>query len=88
METTVVHIVIERLKDNGVEVPDYPEDIRGDLVKEHNWGLSSPDLNLLKNHKEIFENVCKEVDYAVNEGVAIFNGETGVITIEQGANNF
>ena len=86
METTVAHIVLERLKEAGQEIPEYPEHVKGDLVLEHNWVMSHPELNPLLNHKEVFNNVCKEVDYAVNEGVAIFNGETGVITIS--GNNF
>jgi len=84
METTVIHIVLERLKDQKVELPDYPEDVAGDLIKEHNWVISNPDINLLKNHRDLFDNVCLEVDHAVKEGVVIFNGETGVITIDGG----
>lgn len=80
METTVAHIVLERLKDKGVEV-NYPEDVKGDLIKEHNWLMFSSDgPKLMTSHKKLFENVCQEVDHAINEGVAHFSDD-GIITM-------
>ena len=80
MQTTVPHIVVERLPEDKRNF-DYPDDVKGDLIKEHNWLLSKEGLNIIASYSDLFTNVCEEVDAAVNEGVAVFDGETGIITI-------
>lgn len=78
MQTTVVHIVIERLKLKGV-LYTFPKEIQGDLVKEHDYALR--EFNLMEEHGALFDNVCKEIDYAIADGVVVFDGESGVVTI-------
>lgn len=79
-QTTVPHIVAARI---DLEV-NYPDDVKGDLIKEHNFLLFSNDgPKIMLNHKKVFEDVCKEVDYAINEGVAHFSDE-GIITVSRG----
>lgn len=76
-QTTVPHIVASRI---NLEV-SFPEDIEGDLVKEHNFLIfDERGPKLMVNYKQLFEDVCKEVDYAVSEGVAHF-GDDGIISM-------
>jgi hypothetical protein len=82
METTVAHIVLERLN-AGNENIVIPKEFEGNLIAEHHWLMfSESGPKLMLNHKDLFQNVCQEVDYAINEGVASFSDE-GVITIQQ-----
>ena len=78
MQTTVIHIVLERLIGNRLDYV-FPKEIQGDLQKEHDYALR--EFNLMEEHGALFDNVCKEVDHAIDEGVVIFDGETGIITI-------
>lgn len=81
MQTTIAHIIIERLRLAGVHI-NFPDHIKGDMMKEHAWAMFSQEgPKLMVNHKELFENVCKEIDHAIAEGVAIF-GDDGLITIK------
>lgn len=79
-QTTVAHIIVERLKANNIII-DIPESLEDDLIKEHNWLLFSEDgPKLIKNYNQLFINVCQEVDYAIEAGVAHFSDE-GIISI-------
>tara|TARA_R110001592_G_scaffold71619_7_gene218835 strand:- start:3422 stop:3706 length:285 start_codon:yes stop_codon:yes gene_type:complete len=81
-KTTVAHIVIERLIEAGSEI-NFPPGIAGDLKKEHDWAVFNENgPKIISNHKKLFENVCTEVDYAVNEGVAFFDEEDGTVYFE------
>lgn len=81
-KTTVAHIVIERLRASGVKI-DFPNDISGNLKKEHDWAVFNENgPKIISNHKKLFENVCTEVDYAVQEGVAFFDDEDGTVYFE------
>jgi hypothetical protein len=83
MKTTIAHIIIERLKQTKTII-DFPAEFQGDLEKEHNWALFSPTgPKLMKNYPEMWGNICTEIDFAINEGVAHF-GDNGIITISQG----
>jgi len=79
MQTTVAHIVSERLKNSGIYI-NFPPKYQGDLMMEHAWAVFDPTgPQLRKNFPELWENVCKEIDYAISEGAAVFND--GIITI-------
>jgi hypothetical protein len=82
MQTTVAHIVLERLNAAGENII-IPKDFEGNLTAEHHWLMfAETGPKLMLNHKELFHNVCQEVDYAINEGVASFSDE-GIITVQQ-----
>lgn len=83
MKTTIAHIIIERLNHSKNKIT-FPESFNGDLVKEHNWALFSPEgPKLMSSYPKLWNNVCEEIDYAIAEGVAHFS-DTGVITITEG----
>ena len=85
METTIAHIVIERLNHSLKKKIIFPDIVKGNLMKEHAWAMfSQTGPKLIVNHKDLFENVCKEVDHAIAEGVVVWDG-TGKITILNGS---
>jgi len=80
--TTIAHILIERLRETGTNI-EFPENLEGDLIKEHNWAIFSEDgPKIMKNHRDLFYHICNEVDYAVSEGVAYFDDEDGSVYIQ------
>ena len=80
--TTIAHIIIDRLNLAGTKI-SFPENLNGDLIKEHNWAVLDPEgPKLMLNQKELFMNVCKEIDYAVSEGVAYFDDKDGSIYMQ------
>lgn len=82
MKTTVAHLIAERLEENG-ELIEIPEDIKGDLVKEHNWMFFDRDgPMLMSNQRDLFHEVCDEIDKGVKDGTIIFNSEDGTITYQ------
>jgi hypothetical protein len=74
-QTTLAHIMLERLADKIPETT-YPDNIKGNLVEEHNWTISF----LIRTQRELFEQVCKEIDEMIADGRAHF-GDDGVITL-------
>ena len=72
--TTVAHLILERLEKQGISLP-FPEHVKGDLMKEHDWAMSTSGFNLISNFKELFEEVCEDVDELVNTGKVIFTGD-------------
>lgn len=80
VQTTVVHILIERLEEENKIKIDFPKEIKGNLVEEHNWCLFNPDgPKLMTSFPKEFDVVCKELDYAIKEGVAYFDDKNGLI---------
>jgi len=80
--TTIAHIIIERLKETGTII-EFPKELNGDLIEEHNWAVINPQgPKLMSSHRELFMNVCQEIDYAVGAGVAYFDGEDGSIYMQ------
>lgn len=82
--TTIVHLMIERINEKREkELIEFPEDIRGDLIKEHNWGLFDKDgPKLMQTHNLLFLTICQEIDEKINDGTIIFNVEDGTITFQ------
>ena len=70
-KTTVAHIIIERLSQRGVNLV-FPEEVKGDLIKEHDWAMSTAGFDLINNFRDIFDEVCNEVDDQVENGSIIF----------------
>ena len=70
-KTTVAHIIIERLSQCGVSLV-FPEEVKGDLIKEHDWAMSTAGFDLINNFRDIFDEVCNEVDDQVENGSIIF----------------
>ena len=70
-KTTVAHIIIERLSQCGVNLV-FPEEVKGDLIKEHDWAMSTAGFDLINNFRDIFDEVCNEVDDQVENGSIIF----------------
>ena len=70
-KTTVAHIIIERLAQRGVNL-EFPDKVKGDLIKEHDWAMSTAGFDLINNFKDIFDEVCNEVDDQVENGSIIF----------------
>ena len=54
--TTVAHLVLEHLEKQGISLP-FPEHVKGDLVKEHDWAMSTSGFNLISNFQELFDKV-------------------------------
>lgn len=78
-KTTVAHIIVSRL---GMEI-NYPRDIKGDLEKEQTFLLMDDrGPKLLVTQRAFFENVCREIDYCIEEGVAEFDDGSGIITMK------
>jgi len=81
-KTTVAHLIIEKLEQQGQSI-DFPNHIKGDLIKEHNWAFFDRDgPMLMTNQKDLFHEVCDEIDKGVENGTIIFNGEDGTITYQ------
>jgi hypothetical protein len=80
MKTTVAHLIAERLEEKGESI-EIPDEVKGDLVKEHNWMFFDRDgPMLMSNQRDLFHEVCDEVDKGVEDGTIIFNSEDGTIT--------
>ena len=75
--TTVAHLILERLEKKGLSAT-FPEHVKGDLMKEHDWAMSTSGFNLISNFKELFEEVCEEVDDLVDTGKVTFT-EDGIL---------
>ena len=67
-ETTVAHIIIERLKNRGVNL-EFPDNIKGSIIEEHDWAMSSAGFDLINNFRDLFDEVCNEVDDLVESGM-------------------
>lgn len=82
MKTTVAHLIAERLEEKGEKI-EVPEQVKGDLIKEHNWLLFDRDGPMLMlNQNKLFHEVCDEIDKGIEDGTIIFNGEDGTITYQ------
>ena len=80
MKTTVAHLIAERLETLGEKI-EIPEEVKGDLIKEHNWMFFDREgPMLMSNQTELFHKVCNEIDKGIEDGTIIFNGEDGTIT--------
>lgn len=81
-KTTIAHLIIEKLNQEGIII-EFPDDIKGDVIKEHNWSFFNRDgPMIMSNHTELFHEVCNEVDEWIKDGTIIFNGEDGTITFQ------
>lgn len=79
-KTTVAHLIAEQLAKQGISI-DFTEDVRGDIIKEHDWMMTDPEgPMLMTNHSKLFQEVCANVDKQINEGAMIFHDD-GTITI-------
>lgn len=79
-KTTVAHLMIERLALDGNKI-EIPDDIKGDLVKEHNWLFFDREgPSLMSLDRNLFHEVCDEIDKLMEKGEIIFNAEDGTIT--------
>ena len=77
-KTTIAHMIIERLaKQNGI-ILTFPTKVKGDLEKEHDWAMSVSGFNLINNFRDIFDEVCNEIDDQVASGEVIFT-DMGII---------
>ena len=79
-KTTVAHLMVERMSESEKSF-QIPDEIKGDLLKEHNWLLfdtNGPGLMSLK--RKLFHEVCDEVDKLLESGEIVFNSEDGTIT--------
>jgi len=79
-KTTVAHMIIERLKHSGIELV-FPEHVSGDLDKEHDWAMSTSGFDLINNFRDIFDDVCNDVDDKVEKGIVIFTDSGIIVTI-------
>lgn len=80
--TTIAHILIERLRLSGTNLY-FPDKLDGDLIAEHDWAILDPEgPQIMKNYRELFTNICQEIDYAVQEGVVYFDEQDGSIYIQ------
>jgi len=79
-KTTVAHIIIERLTHRGI-ILEFPNTVKGDLIKEHDWAMSTTGFDLINNFRDIFDEVCNEVDDQVQNGSIIFTDEGFVVSI-------
>ena len=74
--TTVPHLVLdydEKIR-KAVIIPD---EIKGDIKAEHDYLYPI----LMRDYRTEWEIICEEVDTGLEDGVIIFNGETGEITL-------
>jgi len=76
-KTTVAHMIIEKLSLSGIDLV-FPSHIAGDLNKEHDWAMSTAGFDLINNFKDVFDDVCNEVDAQVESGSVIFT-DAGII---------
>lgn len=76
LKTTVPHLVLER-HPHIARAIEIPEDIKGDLDKEHDFLFPL----IMKDFPTEWDSVCEEVDESVEGGSMVFDGETGTITI-------
>ena len=82
MKTTVAHLIAERLEAKGEKI-EIPEEAKGDLIKEHNWMFFDRDgPMLMSNQRDLFHEVCSEIDKGIEEGTIIFNSEDGTVTYQ------
>ena len=80
--TTVAHMIAEKLEKLGKEIK-IPEDIKGDLIKEHNWMFFEREGPLLMtNQRELFHQSCDEIDKGISSGTITFNSDDGTITFQ------
>ena len=81
-KTTVAHLVAERLEQQGEKI-EIPDEIKGDLIKEHNWLFFDRDgPMLMTNHTALFHEVCNELDTSIASGETIFDSSDGTITFQ------
>ena len=78
-KTTVAHMIIEKLSQSGIDLV-FPSHIAGDLSKEHDWAMSTAGFDLINNFKDVFDDVCNEVDAQVESGSVVFTDAGEVIT--------
>ena len=82
MKTTVAHLIAERLEEKGEKI-EVPDQVKGDLIKEHNWLFFDREGPMLMlNQNKLFHEICDEIDKGIEEGTIIFNGEDGTITYQ------
>ena len=74
--TTIPHLVLYYDK-NIQESVQIPPDIKGDLIKEHDY-LAPILMNKFPTEWKI---ICEEVDYGVETGTMFFNDEDGTVTL-------
>ena len=74
--TTVPHLVLERYPHIARAI-EMPEDIQGNTNAEHQFLFPI----LMRDYRTEWEIICEEVDTGLEDGVIIFNGETGEITL-------
>jgi hypothetical protein len=79
-KTTVAHIIIERLTHRGITL-EFPDTVKGDLIEEHDWAMSTAGFDLINSYSDVFNEVCNEVDDQVQNGSIIFTDEGFVISI-------
>ena len=78
-KTTIAHIILERLRQMNIHLK-FPSSITGDLVKEHDWAMSTSGFDLINNFRDVFDDVCNEVDEQIDTGNMVFTDE-GVIIL-------
>ena len=76
--TTVPHLVLERYPHIARAI-EIPEDIQGNTNAEHQFLFPI----LMRDYRTEGEIICEEVDTGLEDGVIIFNGETGEITLRR-----
>lgn len=81
-KTTVAHLIVERLEEKEEKI-EIPSEVKGDLIKEHNWLFFDREgPMLMTNQNKLFHEVCDEIDKGIENGTIIFNGEDGTITYQ------
>ena len=78
-KTTVAHMMIEKLNQSGINLV-FPDHVAGDLNKEHDWAMSTTGFDLINNFRDVFDDVCNEVDAQVESGLIIFTDDGEIIT--------
>ena len=83
-ETTIPHIVKKAIElEYGINI-EFPEEIKGDLEKEHDyliWDEAGPSLS--KNYEEHWSKACEEIDHLVDDGTVYFNCDNGIVVYLQ-----
>lgn len=76
--TTIPHLLLDSYP-NVANTIDIPDDIKGDISKEHDflWPI------LMSKFPKEWGVICDEVDEAIEDGRFIFDSGSGVITIRR-----
>ena len=77
-QTTVAHIIIERLTEQGLKL-EFPEKYRGDLLTEHDFAMRTDGFDLINQYPDLFHEACDLVDQMIESGECHFTDEGIVV---------